>query len=118
MLCSEDADPQSDPVDWSSRQAYHGHRELDPFVRHTASWQMAGLGSHPVQTLLAAFLTAHQPAQRGTRPDWEPGNASLQSGSAKKKRESDQIKHVCEIYGVLLFLLNPTNLLQDVKMSS
>lgn len=109
MLCSEDADPQSDPVDWSSRQAYHGHRELDPFVRHTASWQMAGLGSHPVQTLLAAFLTAHQPAQRGTRPDWEPGNASLQSGSAKKKEKviklSMSVKSMVYYYFCLIPLI-------------
>lgn len=68
---------------------------------------MAGLGSHPVQTLLAAFLTAHQPAQRGTRPDWEPGNTSLQSGTAKKKKKVIKLSMSVKFMEYYYFCLIP-----------
>lgn len=91
------------PVDQSYRQG-QGHTRgcghgPAPFIRHTVVWQMAGLGSYLVQTLLAAFLSAHPPARRGTRPDWK-----LATCCCSAEKNVSKLKCIREIHGILFLI--------------
>lgn len=91
------------PADQSHRRGQgrtrgRGHGPA-PFIRHAVVCQMAGLGSCLVQTLLAAFLSAHPPARRGTRPDWK-----LATRCCSAEKNVSKLKCIRQIHGILFLI--------------